>query len=316
MRRKVYILAASVLLLALAAACKEKVGPQPFPMLKVPGMVSQGDDFVNYVVRHYWQPFFSEDRVYSRDTSLVGGVKEDSFAAAFTQYATYLMLVDPQTGLQAQQQLLSQAEKMTERDGGKVFETVLSLCDAMLYDANSPIRNEEMYIPVEEAKIATDKVPESERKEAAALLPRLKLNRLGTPAADFSFKRSDGKVMRLYDVKAAFTILFFSNPGCQDCKAVIEQLSSQPGMDAAIAAGKLAVVNVYPDADLEEWHKYAPLYPDNWYNGYDQDLAVGGGLYNLRAIPSLYLLDKDKKVLYKDVDTTLLINFLQPVLAE
>ena len=126
----------------------------------------------------------------------------------------------------------------------------------------------------------------------------------------------NGRVMNLYDVKAAFTILFFSNPGCQDCKAVIEQLSSQPGMDAAIAAGKLAVVNVYPDADLEEWHKYAPLYPDNWYNGYDQDLAVGGGLYNLRAIPSLYLLDKDKKVLYKDVDTTLLINFLQPVLAE
>lgn len=313
MRHRAYIILA--IALTLAVSCKDKTGPQPFPLPKVPSIVAQGGDYATFIVKHFWQPFFSEDRVYSRDTSLIGGVKEVSFVSAFTQYATYLMLVDPQTGLQAQQYLLSEARKMTGRDGGKVFETVLSICDAMLYDPNSPIRNEEMYIPVVEAKLVSDMVSDDVKAEAAALLPRLKLNRLGTPAADFSFTQMNGKVMRLYDVKAAYTILFFSNPGCQDCKAVIDQLSSLPGLADAIAAGNLAVVNVYPDADLEEWYNYAPIYPKNWYSGYDQNLAIGAGLYNLRAIPSLYLLDKDKKVIYKDVDTTILINYLQHLLS-
>jgi thiol-disulfide isomerase/thioredoxin len=211
---------------------------------------------------------------------------------------------------------MEKAEKMTAADpASKFFETLLSICDVFFYNPNSPLRNEEMYIPVEEAKLASQFVSEDDKAEAAALLPRLKLNRIGTPAADFIFTLRNGKKMALYDAKADYTILFFSNPGCEDCKAVIDQLSSLAGLDAAIAAGRLAVVNVYPDEDLTEWHKYAPVYPDNWFNGYDQDLAVGGGLYNLRAIPSLYLLDKDKKVIFKDVEPSILLQYLQSALA-
>jgi thiol-disulfide isomerase/thioredoxin len=195
------------------------------------------------------------------------------------------------------------------------FETISSICDAYLYNPNSPLRNEEMYIPVEEAKLKSQFVSDDDKAEAAALLPRLKLNRVGTPAADFTFTLRSGSKMDLYEVKADNTIMFFSNPGCEDCKAVIDQLMSLQGLNEAIADGKLAVVNVYPDEDLKEWFAYAPVYPDNWYNGFDQDLAVGGGLYNLRAIPSLYLLDKDKKVIFKDVDPMMLTDYLQPVLA-
>ena len=81
-RRSILIIA---LLAALAApSCKEKIGPQPFPMPKVPSMISTGQEYANYMVSHFWQPFFSEDRVYSRDTSLVGGVTKDAFSKAFT----------------------------------------------------------------------------------------------------------------------------------------------------------------------------------------------------------------------------------------
>ena len=304
------------IVLALTTSCKDKVGPQPFPMPKVPAMISTPEDYANYLVSHFWQPFFSEDREYSRDTSLIGGVTKDAFSQAFINYATFLMMADTKKCLQAQEDLMAQAEKMTEADPkGNFFEKITSICDAYLYNPNSPLRNEEMYIPVEEAKLKSQFTTDEQKADAAALLPRLKRNRIGTPAADFTFTLRNGRKMNLYDAKADLTILFFSNPGCEDCKAVIDQISSLQGLDEAIAAGKLAVVNVYPDEDLAEWHSYAPIYPDNWYNGYDQDLAVGGGLYNLRAIPSLYLLDKDKKVLFKDVDTMVLTEYLQPVLA-
>lgn len=315
MTRRVVLIIAVIIVLT-AQSCKEKPGPQPFPMPKVPAMISTGQEYANYLVSHFWQPFFSEDRVYPRDTSLIGGVTRDAFSKAFTDYATFLMMADTKKCLQAQEDLMAKAEKMTKDDpDGKFFETLTSICDAYLYNPNSPLRNEEMYIPVEEAKLTSKFTSDEEKADAAALLPRLKLNRIGTPAADFSFTLRSGGKMKLYDVKADNVILFFSNPGCEDCKAVIDQLSSLPGLNSAIAAGALAVVNVYPDQDLTEWHAYAPVYPDNWYNGYDQDLAVGAGLYNLRAIPSLYLLDKDKRVVFKDVDTSILLQYLQAVLA-
>jgi len=313
-RRSVLIIVLSAIL--AVSSCKDKIGPQPFPMPKVPAMISSQKDYANYLVSHFWQPFFSEEREYSRDTSLIGGVTKDAFSQAFINYATMLFLADTKRGLQEQEYLMEQAEKMAAADPrSNFFETISSICDAYLYNPNSPLRNEEMYIPVEEAKLKSQFVSDDDKAEAAALLPRLKLNRVGTPAADFTFTLRSGSKMDLYDVKADNTIMFFSNPGCEDCKAVIDQLMSLQGLNEAIADGKLAVVNVYPDEDLKEWFAYAPVYPDNWYNGFDQDLAVGGGLYNLRAIPSLYLLDKDKKVIFKDVDPMMLTDYLQPVLA-
>ena len=305
------------LVLALASSCKEKdPGPQPFPMPKVPTMMTSGPDIQNYLVTHYWQPFFAEDRVYSKDTSLIGGVTRDAFQAAFTNYATMLMTADVQKGLEAQKYLMAEAEKMEAAyPDGKVWESVLSISGLMLYDPQSIIRNEEMYIPVEEAKVSSKFTTDEEKADAEALLSRLKLNRLGTPAADFGFTQLNGRQMRLYDIKADIIVLLFSNPGCENCKAVIDQLRAMEGLEGLIAAGKLAIVNVYPDADLDEWRSYAPIYPKNWYNGYNGALDVAGGLYNLRAIPSLYVLDEAKNVVFKDVDPVILVNYLNSALA-
>ena len=305
------------LTLALATSCKEKdPGPKPFPMPNVPSMVAASGDVQNYMVEHYWQPFFSPDRKYSKDTSLIGGVTREAFQEAFVNYATLLLSADIKKGLAAQKYLLSEAEKLEAADpDGKVWESVLSICDVMLYDPQSVIRNEEMYIPVEEARVASKFTTDEEKADAAALLGRLKLNRLGTPAADFAFTDLRGKTSRLYDVKGDIIVLLFSNPGCENCKAVIDQLKAMQGLDDLIAGGKLAIVNVYPDADLDEWRSYAPIYPKNWHNGYNGDLDVAGGLYNLRAIPSLYVLDEEKNVVFKDVDPVILFQYLNSALA-
>lgn len=306
-----------VLALALTLSCKEKdPGPKPFPMPNVPSMVAASGNVQNYMVEHFWQPFFAEDRVYSKDTSLIGGVTREAFQEAFVNYATLLLSADINKGLEAQKYLLQEAGKMEAANpDSKVWESVLSICDVMLYDPQSIIRNEEMYIPVEEARVASPFTTDEEKADAAALLTRLKKNRLGTPAADFAFTQLNGRTARLYDVKADIIVMLFSNPGCENCKAVIDQLRAMPGLDELIASGKLAIVNVYPDADLEEWRNYASIYPKNWYNGYNGDLDVAGGLYNLRAIPSLYVLDEKKNVVFKDVDPVILVQYLNSAIA-
>jgi hypothetical protein len=54
-----------------------------------------------------------------------------------------------------------------------------------------------------------------------------------------------------------------------------------------------------------------PVYPDSWHNGFDPDLAIRNeNLYNVRAIPSLYLLDDEKRVILKDAPESKMMSYL------
>ena len=54
-----------------------------------------------------------------------------------------------------------------------------------------------------------------------------------------------------------------------------------------------------------------PIYPEEWYNGFDPDSVIRTDvLYNVRAIPSLYILDKDKTVVMKDAVTEKVMSFI------
>ncbi|MCR4566312.1 MAG: redoxin domain-containing protein, partial [Bacteroidales bacterium] len=169
------------------------------------------------------------------------------------------------------------------------------------YDPNSPLRDEEMYLPLCRILSESPLQDSLHRAKYAKETAKCSLNRIGTRAADFTFSDKNGRVYSLYGIKADWTLLFFSNPGCHACKDIIETLKAMEGLDQRIAEGKLAILNIYIDEDMSGWYEYMPYYPENWYNGYDQNLSIRSDqLYDVRAIPSLYLLDKDKKVVLKD----------------
>ena len=182
-----------------------------------------------------------------------------------------------------------------------VFETVSSLAEKYLYDPNSPLRSEDLYLPFASAMSSSPLVPPEKRAVYEYDAKMCSLNRTGSPAADFRFMDKAGRSHTLYGIDAEYTLLFFSNPGCEACKYIIDALESDTALGSMVSSGRLAVANIYIDEDIEAWYGYQDIYPDSWYNGYDPDFIIRTDLlYNVRAIPSLYLLDRDKKVLLKD----------------
>lgn len=297
----------------LAISCKPKASEnQPFPLPNVPSMINGQDEELDFIVTHYWEPFFSENREYPSDTSLLLGISKEAFRQAYMEYITYLTAVSVPKSLQAQQILLDKAEAFqTSHSDCNIWREVIALSDIFLFDPNSPFRSEEMYIPVQEKLLNSPLASKEQKTEAARLLPLLKLNRLGTTATDFLFTLRNGRQMKLSDIQAQFTILLFSNPDCDNCKEVIEYIGSLNEVDNLINNQFLAVVNVHPDSDLTEWFEYASIYPTNWYNGFDQDMAIADKLYNIRAIPSVYLLDRNKTIILKDSPIETVIAYLQ-----
>ena len=126
-------------------------------------------------------------------------------------------------------------------------------------------------------------------------------NRVGRTANDFTYTLASGRTGRMHNIKANYTLIFISNPGCPMCGDVKEQITSSPMLKELIERKELKVLVIYPDADLEAWREHLEDYPASWINAYDADLRIDKErLYDLKAIPALYLLDSQKRVLAKD----------------
>ncbi len=316
---KIFIAAASAAV--LFAGCAGRGGrnatvPQsrPFPLVQVPGVVvAEQDAAVEYAAEHYWDAFISSKGEYVCDSSLVHGVKKADVEEAFANWLGLLSNLDINLAKKNVSVLYSKADACESADtASNVFETMTGLVEKYLYDPNSPLRNEDLYGVYAQELSLCQRLEQLEREKYAREAALCSLNGIGTPAADFEFSDKRGVTRRLYDIRADYTLLFFSNPGCKACKEIIETLTNVLAVSGLISTGKLAVVNVYIDEDLSAWYEYMPIYPEDWYNGFDPNGVIRADtLYNVRAIPSLYLLDKDKIVLAKDAPQENVFAFLE-----
>lgn len=286
-----------------------------FPLVQVPSML-EDDQKLDFMLDHFWDNFLDSSKLVTCDSTLINGVKPGDVEQAF---ANYTMLLEQVPLEQAQRCIAAIALKMNECQASgrqsNVFKGLGSIIERYLYDPNSPVRDEDIYTAYARVMSTSPYVPSSRRNVFAYEAEVSSLNARGGRAMDFSFTDNTGRIYSLYGVNADYTVLFFSNPGCTACKEIIMMLSGTPEVDDMIMSGNLAVVNVYIDEDLKEWYEYMPAYPPSWYNGYDHNHIIRDEeLYNVRAIPSLYLLDADKNVILKDVTPERLMATLQNIL--
>lgn len=279
-----------------------------FPQVNVPAMMEDGDERAEYAALHWFDPFTRIDETEGAssdwlcDSAHVAGVPSEQLEQTFASWCGLLDRLPMETAERAAGHLFDRIAACEAADtSSNIFERMNEIADKYLYDPNSPLRNEDFYLPFVQARSQSPLVSPEQRAEDELTARSCALNRVGTKAADFRFSDREGRTFSLYGIKAETTLLFFSNPGCHACKDIIDALKARPEMEPMIASGELAVLNIYIDEDLAEWYDYMPIYPESWYNGYDPDYAIRTDrLYDVRAIPSLYLLGRDKTVLMKD----------------
>ena len=304
MRDRILILA---LLAALAAGCgqgkkAEQFKVLPFPDVVPPEMMSDPADRAEYLAEHYWDRLMDPAREYPSDSLLLNGVRRGDIEQKFADWTSILDMVPRSSADRSISSLYDRTVAFERKDtASDVFDTFVMLAEKYFYDPNSPLRNEDNYHAFVKRLASYEGFDETVRSRYAFEAEMTALNRTGTIAADFSFADRNGRIRTLHDIEAPLTLLFFSNPGCAACMEIINVLRDHEVISSMISDGSLAVVNIYIDEDIRAWREYMPIYPDEWYNGFDPDLVIrNDNLYHVRAIPSLYLLDDEKRVILKD----------------
>ena len=300
MKRLIYI----ALALSLAVACKSSHRPatdsEPtnatteqtakqlnFIPALAPAMLPQVQK-MEYMREHYW------DKFDFADTTFINQIDSTKMLTAFAVYATGYI---PDSLAYKYMPRLMQRASTSKR----MYTYFLMLAEGVLHDPNSPYRSDELYIAVLEAQIASPHYDRYEKMAPEYDLQIVRQNRIGHKANDFSYTVANGKSYRMYNVKSDFTIIYFNNPGCTLCRDITNAMKESAIITEMVRKGRLKVLAIYPDEQLDEWHKHRADIPSAWINGYDKGALIDREkLYNVNAIPAIYLLDKQKMVLVKD----------------
>lgn len=307
---------AAVSAVLIVAGCGQRKAEQfqalPFPDVLPPAMMEDPQDRAEYMAQNMWNSLTDPSRTYPCDSLLVSGVRRTDVEQKFANWTQVLGMSSRPVAEKSVSRLYDRALACEKKDtSSNVFETFASLVDKYLFDPNSPLRDEDLYGAYASRLAAYEGYTEVQKEKYARDARLCALNKVGTKAADFRFADRRGKIRTLYGVEAPYTLLFFSNPGCEACMSIINVLKEDPQISGMISSGRLKVLNIYIDEDLDAWRSYMPIYPDEWYNGFDPDFVIRNEtLYNVRAIPSLYLLDSDKTVLLKDAPENRMFEYL------
>lgn len=295
MKKTIYSLLIS--LIAICCSCKNSSTPNnntekdsliTFTLPEIPVMYTSTEQRADFLVKNYWKNYNFSDTVLIHHPE----VSEQ----AWVDFINIL----PHVPMQTAHEGITKTFELAQADK-KVYDYFATLADKYLYDPNSPFRNEEYYIPVLESIIQSDLMSGIEKIRPKARLELALKNRVGQKAIDFTYTLSSGKQGRLYNVSTDFTLLFFNNPGCHSCEETIESIKNSLQIQYYLSNKKLTILSVYPDEDLEEWKLHLSNFPKEWINGYDKEQTLKmKNLYDLKAIPTLYLLDNEKNVLLKD----------------
>ena len=174
----------------------------------------------------------------------------------------------------------------------------MELCDRYLYEPWSPMRSDELYAAALRAFTESPCIAEIDKVRARQTLERLSMNRPGTPAADFIYVDRGGSRHRLSDIEAPHILLFFHYPGCGECRRMKAALEASPIVGGSLRRGRLVLLAVCV-GERDDWERSGC--PMGGIDGFDGGMSSScRTVYDLRALPTLYLLDGERCVILKD----------------
>ena len=255
-----------------------------FHLPEVPATLILPEDRAAHLSLHYWDhfDFKNKDLIDTPDIA----------EQAYVDFLSILPYTDKAEEAVAELYKRAAVEK-------EMLVYFMNLGDKYLYQPNSPMHNEDYHIMQLRAVIASPALDEHEKLRPRYMLETALKNRPGDIAADFGFSLRGGGRQKLSEIEADCLLIYFNDPDCDDCRRVKDLLASSSVINEHLSSGKLKILSVCVEGKSEAWEN--ATFPTGWIDACDENkLLTEEQIYDLKAMPTLYLLDKSKRVLLKD----------------
>ena len=281
------------LLATLLKAMKEPDVPANDPAAKTDSMFAY-----KYFKKHYWDGVnFYDDRL----------VRTPFFESRIDKYMEQLVYPEADSVIKELDYMLGYASINEEMQKFLLLKFVNRyLNQKYMWEDKVFVHLFEKYFSQKTYPWLTDAGKKTITNRAYSLMANI----LGTEASDVELPDTANKTTKLYSLQAPYTLVVIWDPTCGHCKEVLPKLDSaynakwkSMGLKFFALARetdgkKTDWLNFIHDHHLKEWtHVYYSKQADEARTsagvpGYSQ-------LYDVQSFPTLYLLDKDKRIIAK-----------------
>jgi len=176
----------------------------------------------------------------------------------------------------------------------------------------------ENYFAKGDTLLLNDASKKSLRDRAYSLMA----NQLGLPAPLLNLNDINEKPFSLHNIVAPYIFIAFWDPTCGHCKVEIPKLDSIYKASWKSLNVKVVSVNINTK-ELVAWKNFIKEHQlQEWYNGYQTEADYNREimekkpttirqLYDVYKTPTFYLIDKDKKIIAKNLTIEQFNDFLQ-----
>ncbi len=154
--------------------------------------------------------------------------------------------------------------------------------------------DEERMAELLRAALATGKLSDSQKATAEWMLHDVcEVNPRGAIAADFRFATPEASENTLLSFRPGEPLLvMFYNPDCGHCRETIDRLRNFRNLPQVLA--------VCIETPYKRWEATRTGLPENWIAAFDRDDVMANDIYMIRQMPSIYLLDGDRRIELKN----------------
>lgn len=279
-------------LIALPAVSQETIQIEPlfeYPM--APEELQSINDKSNYLVERFWDPM---------DFKAKQTVDQNALNDAFRVYSVPLRWAEKGKSLASADKLL---EKLSKNP--TLMLQFMKAAEECLYGPRADAWIDEIYVKFLRSFVKNKKIPDTRKKRYEQQLATLEKSMLGAKAPEFKFTDRNGKESTYFPMTTP-TMIIFGDPSVSDWRLSRLKLESNITLSQAVDKGQVNIMFIVP-METGNWKEETSDYSEKWTVGYSPAID---GTFDFRAMPSIYVIDSEGKIVMKNVTPDSAVNDL------
>lgn len=284
----------------ITALLKAMKDPEIPPAEKHPGGKYDSLYAYRYYKDHFWDDTWFFDERLARTVF---------FEEKLDQYFDQLVAPDPDSVIKELDWMLAYASANDEMQRFllvKFINRYLNL--KYMWEDRVFVHLFEKYFSQHEYPWLTEKGKKTIFDRAYSMMANL----FGTQAAEIELPDSTGIIKKLYAVNAAYTVVIIWDPTCGHCKETLPKIDSIYLAKWKALDVKIFAVAKETDGTKKDWlnfirdhniHDWVQVYNSKEANDarVKNNIPSYYQLYDVQSVPTIYLLDKDKRIIAKKI---------------
>jgi thiol-disulfide isomerase/thioredoxin len=249
----------------------------------------------NYYKAHYWDNFdFADERL----------LRAPFIKPKLERYIKDLVVQSPDSITKDADALIKKAAANKELKSYIVYYITSE------YENPKVVGTEGVFVHMAEKYYLTGQMDVSDdaKRRIAEKVAAMKPLLVDQVIPDLTLSDLNRKPVSIHGVKSDYTVLFFYSPTCGHCKEAAPVLKEFYEKNSSKGVKVLAIAT---DQSPEEWKKYVIEYKlEGLIHGYDYTFQTDYRLkYDVFSTPTIYVLDKNKKIIARRMPVEQLDDF-------